>query len=99
MQLDQAVAQVVRALRVEAGMTQRELGFRTGLDPMTVSRIERAERLPSLITLLQIARVFGLTGEAMIRRIESFQPEVQVAEDPDSSYGPPQRAKGKKHSS
>lgn len=78
-------------------MTQRELGFRTGLDPMTVSRIERAERLPSLITLLQMAKVFGLTGEALIRRIESFQPEIQVAEDPGNGYGSPQRAKGKKH--
>lgn len=97
MQLDQAVAQVVRVLRKEAGMTQRELGFRTGLDPMTVSRIERAERLPSLITLLQIARVFGMTGEALIRKIEYLQPQVQVAEDPGNSYGSPQRAKGKKH--
>lgn len=96
MQLDQAVAQVVRVLRLEAGITQRELGFRTGLDPMTVSRIERAERLPSLITLLQIAKVFELSGEALLRRIESYQPEIAIAEEPGAKYGNFARTKGKK---
>jgi transcriptional regulator with XRE-family HTH domain len=96
MHLDKAVAQVVRALRMESGITQRELGYRTGLDPMTVSRIERAERLPSLTTLFQIAKVFGLTGEAIMQRIECLDPEISVAEEPDSEYPTRPKAKGKK---
>ena len=42
-------------------MTQEALAGVLDLDPMTVSRFERGATLPSLVTLQQIATVFGVT--------------------------------------
>ena len=64
MELDKAVAGVIQRVRKECGLTQRELGFRTGLDPMTISRIERGERLPSLVTLFM---AIGLVQSVRMR--------------------------------
>jgi transcriptional regulator with XRE-family HTH domain len=38
----------LRDLREEAGLSQRQLAFRTGCTPSFVSRLEKGERIPSL---------------------------------------------------
>jgi len=47
-------------------MTQEQLASALDLDPMTVSRFERGVTLPSLVTLQQIAGVFGTTMAQML---------------------------------
>ena len=46
--------------RKEAGLTQEELADLLGLDNSYVSLLERGARVPSLISLDQIAKVFGV---------------------------------------
>ena len=46
--------------RVEMKMTQEELADLLGLDNSYVSLLERGARVPSLIALDKIARVFGI---------------------------------------
>jgi transcriptional regulator with XRE-family HTH domain len=48
-------ANVVR-LRDRRGMTQEQLGWAAGLHQTAIARIENGERLPSLGTILKVAR-------------------------------------------
>lgn len=92
MELDKAVAKVIQRVRKEYGLTQRELGFRTGLDPMTISRIERAERLPSLVTLFMLAKALNCNVWEWIEEVEKLSPVISIAEG-ELSYNPKQRGK------
>lgn len=53
------VAREVRSARRSAGLTQRQLGNKLGVESITVSRWERGATSPSLARLEQIARVTG----------------------------------------
>ncbi len=86
MELDKAVASVIRQARKQCGMTQRELGYRTGLDPMTISRIERGVRLPSLMTLFIMAEAMQSTVGEWMEEIELLDPRITIAE-PNQTYG------------
>jgi transcriptional regulator with XRE-family HTH domain len=48
-------ANLVR-LRDRRGMTQEQLGWAAGLHQTAIARIENGERLPSLGTILKVAR-------------------------------------------
>lgn len=54
------VGNEIRRMRLRAGMTQRQLADASGVDPMSVSRIERGALSPSARTLAAIAGAFGL---------------------------------------
>jgi transcriptional regulator with XRE-family HTH domain len=46
----------VRKERLKLGISQEELGFRTGLDRTYISGIERGERNPTLVNIGRIAK-------------------------------------------
>src|SRR4051794_30122876 len=46
--------------RVRAGLTQQQLAARCGTDQSTISRIEMAQRSPSLDQLLQLAQALAV---------------------------------------
>jgi transcriptional regulator with XRE-family HTH domain len=46
----------IRTLRLEAGYTQEELGFKTGLDRTYISGIETGKRNPSLRNVGKLAK-------------------------------------------
>ncbi len=51
----------IRALRLERGMTQRQLADRSGLSEATViGRIERGEQVPRLNTAVALARALSV---------------------------------------
>jgi transcriptional regulator with XRE-family HTH domain len=50
----------IRALRLQKGLGQAQLGKHTGLSPAMLSKIERGQVFPTLPTLLRIALVFGV---------------------------------------
>jgi ribosome-binding protein aMBF1 (putative translation factor) len=52
----------LRRLREEAGLSQEELGLRTGIDVSNISRYESASREPGVRTLSRLAA--GLRVEA-----------------------------------
>jgi len=69
-----AFARVLLNLRDERGMTQEALAFDSGYHPKYISLLERGKNSPSLIAILEIARVLGITGSELVRRVESLLP-------------------------
>lgn len=51
----------IRALRTVLGVSQEELGFRTGLDRTYISGIERGERNPSLDNIGKLAKALQVS--------------------------------------
>ncbi len=49
----------VRAIRENAGLTQREVAKRSGLDVTYISGLERSVRNPSLMSLEKLAKGLG----------------------------------------
>lgn len=58
----------VRKLRDEAGMTQATLAEKADLKPNFIGEIERAEKIPSIDSVVRIARGLGITGEKLLGR-------------------------------
>jgi transcriptional regulator with XRE-family HTH domain len=54
-----AFADVVRAQRTALGLSQDELGRNAGWDRIAISRIETAERSPSLDRVFRLADALG----------------------------------------
>jgi len=50
----------IRRFRKIAGLTQAELGEKTGFDPKTISRFETGTYTPSVDALFQLADVLGV---------------------------------------
>lgn len=50
----------IRKIRVERGLTQKELASKVGIDFTYIGKIERGEQLPSLKILLKIADALSL---------------------------------------
>ena len=58
--LQHSIGQRVAQARVEAGMTQQDLAYRTGIRQSTISRLERGKTNPTVETLVCIATALGL---------------------------------------
>jgi len=84
---EEAVATVIRRHRLASNITQRELGFRCYLDTMTISRIERGVRLPSLLTLFLISKALGVQVKTIVSEIEALDPILEAAETPGEYRG------------
>lgn len=56
----------IAAARKSCGMTQAELAERIGYSDKAVSKWERSESVPDVITLVEMARVFGVTVDDLI---------------------------------
>jgi len=69
-----AFARVLLTLRDERGITQETLAFDSGYHPKYISLLERGKNSPSLIAILEIARVLGISGSELVRRVESLLP-------------------------
>ncbi|MBK6575373.1 MAG: helix-turn-helix transcriptional regulator [Sandaracinaceae bacterium] len=51
----------LRALRLEAGLTQAELARRTGIHRPNIARVEAGRHTPSLETLARLAQAIGVS--------------------------------------
>jgi transcriptional regulator with XRE-family HTH domain len=59
------LAKKLRQIRLDLGLTQQQLADRMELDSGTISRFENDQREPSLMELLQYARLGGTTMEIL----------------------------------
>ncbi len=66
-----AFGKVLRQLRLEAGLTQEELGFEADLRRTYVSILELGQQQPSLTTILKLAKALNQTGSALVGMIET----------------------------
>ncbi len=60
------LADILRDLRKEKGLTQRKLAERVWVDPSTIALYEMGDRSPSLEVLVRLARVLGVTTDYLL---------------------------------
>ena len=72
--LEKAFGQVLRQIRLERGLSQEDLGFRSGYHRTYISQLERGQKNPSLRTLFHLAEVLGVDADEMIRRVRASIP-------------------------
>lgn len=65
-----AFGKVLRDLRLEAGLTQEELGFEADLRRTYVSILELGQQQPSLGTILKLASALNYPAKDIIGRVE-----------------------------
>jgi predicted ATPase/DNA-binding XRE family transcriptional regulator len=76
--------QLLRELRVVAGLTQEELAERSGLSPRGISDLERGARLsPRLVTVRQLSAALQLvdSDRAALEKA-AYRPRVPLAREP-----------------
>jgi transcriptional regulator with XRE-family HTH domain len=62
---------IIRKLRIEAGLTQEELGFEADLRRTFVSTIELGQQQPTLVTIFKLSRALNVRASEMIAMVES----------------------------
>jgi transcriptional regulator with XRE-family HTH domain len=67
-----AFGRAVRQCREEAGLSQEELGHRSGLARNHVGEIERGELNPTLKSIDLIARTLGIEASELVARAEAL---------------------------
>ena len=61
---------LLRGLRVETGLTQRELASRLGTDQTFVSKYESGERRLDILELREVCQAIGTDFLAFIRKLD-----------------------------
>lgn len=56
----------LKQIRVDAGMTQKQLAERIGVAKSVISYYEQGERFPSYDVLIKIARTFHVTTDFLL---------------------------------
>lgn len=64
-----AAIDVIKAARVEVGISQRELARRLGKPPSFVNKIEQLERRLDLVEFLAVAEAMGVPAVKLLTRV------------------------------
>ena len=70
--LEISFGRVLQQLRREHGLSQEELGFRSGYHRTYISLLERGRKSPSLRTIFQLAEVLAVNPSQMILSVEQL---------------------------
>ncbi|MDJ0517086.1 MAG: helix-turn-helix transcriptional regulator [Trichodesmium sp. MO_231.B1] len=66
-----ALGRLIKQRRMELGISQEELGFRSNLDRTYISGLERGVRNPSLTALVSLAAGMGISVSEFIDNLEA----------------------------
>lgn len=69
-----SLAQVLRAHREEAHMTQELVAQHMGVSRQAVSKWESGATEPSTTNLMELARLYGTTAADLLREVEGWAP-------------------------
>ena len=69
--IQQAFGEVLRRLRLGAGLSQEQLALNCGLDRTFISLLERGLRQPTLTTLFVLAETLQIRPSKLIASVES----------------------------
>jgi len=61
-----ALGAAIRRARVERGVSQEELAFRSGIDRAYMSSIERGQQNPGIASLIRVAVALGLSAAELM---------------------------------
>jgi transcriptional regulator with XRE-family HTH domain len=64
---------ILKAARVQAGLTQQSLAGRLGVAQSFVSKYESGERRLDIVELRDVCRAIGISFSSVIRRFEEAQ--------------------------
>lgn len=84
MTLTEAFANVLKARRTAAGLTQAEVAMRSGLHANFVSRLELAKAQPTLESLGALARALETTTVSLVEETEQQATAVRRPPRPRS---------------
>lgn len=63
-------AAVLRSLRTDAGLSQEELGYRSGVHRTYVSQLERGLKSPTLDVVEALAKALGTRAHLLVKAAE-----------------------------
>lgn len=66
----EAFANRVRALREQTGLSQDRFALEHGQHRTWIGHLERAERAPTLYSIVELARAFEITPSELLRGID-----------------------------
>ena len=75
--LKETISKNIIKYRKELGLTQLELADKLNYSDKTLSKWERAEAIPDVITLKQLADLFGITVDALISENTDYIPSKE----------------------
>lgn len=67
-----SLGKVVKALRAEAGLTQKGLAVQSGIDSSYISHIERGDRNPTWAALGRLAQGLGVPRWVLVKRADEL---------------------------
>ena len=76
------VGERIRRLRIEAGLSQEELGRSSKMSTSYISRLETGEVNPTVDALTRIVRVFGLSIDGLLE-LDASAPQILASEELD----------------
>lgn len=76
-ELKLVVASNLIMLRQKAGLTQAELGDKLNYSDKTVSKWERAESVPDAFVLTQLAAIYGITVDDILRPADTWEQQQE----------------------
>lgn len=79
-------APLLRNAREEAGLTQEELAFLSGLDRTTISQVERGKALPGLESLIRLAGALEMEPSELIPDVRWAPPAGGLAAQPEGYF-------------
>lgn len=87
MEPTRAFGVVLRRLRKEALLTQEQLGFEADMQRVYVSTLELGRQMPSLATILKLARALNCSASDLIAmvEVELGNPESVASDSPNES--------------
>jgi transcriptional regulator with XRE-family HTH domain len=72
-ELDKSFGNALRECRKQAGISQEELNFRTGVHRTYISEIERGVKSPTLYTVAALAEALGMKPSDLMRIAEDYE--------------------------
>jgi len=68
--------EIVNALRVKRGWTLADVARASGMHATYLGLLERGENVPTLTTILRLARTFGISAADLLREVERAAEEA-----------------------
>ncbi len=92
--LAKSIGKAIAAKRTKKGLTQGQIAEKVGVDPVTISRIERGITFAPVPRLAEIADVLGYSFADLIRessprisdRLQSLGAQLQGLSDSDAKF-------------
>ncbi len=70
MLMNMAVAETIKALRIQKGISQEKLADAIDSHQVYISEIEKGKKIPSITILYNIAKFFGMSLSDLVGTIE-----------------------------